>query len=42
MDGPDQVKKFKEMQKTANVPEDFVILRDRWYSASEVWFKTDQ
>lgn len=34
-DGPEQVEKFKEMQKTANVPDDFVILRDRWYSASE-------
>ena len=30
-DGPEQVKKFTEMTKKANVPEDLVILRDRWY-----------
>lgn len=30
-DGPDQIKKFKEIVKKSNVPEDFVILRDRWY-----------
>ena len=30
-DGPDQVNKFKTMTKKANVPEDLVILRDRWY-----------
>jgi len=30
-DGPHQVKKFKEIVKKSNVPEDFVILRDRWY-----------
>jgi len=34
-DGPEQVKKFKDMQKKANVPEDFVILRDRWYTESK-------
>tara|TARA_B100000902_G_scaffold397695_1_gene462259 strand:- start:89 stop:958 length:870 start_codon:yes stop_codon:yes gene_type:complete len=30
-DGPEQIKKFKNMTKNANVPEDLVILRDRWY-----------
>jgi hypothetical protein len=30
-DGPDQIKKFKQIIKKSNVPEDFVILRDRWY-----------
>ncbi len=30
-DGPDQVKKFKDMTLKANVPEEMVILRDRWY-----------
>lgn len=30
-DGPEQVEKFKKMTKDANVPEDFIILRDRWY-----------
>jgi radical SAM protein with 4Fe4S-binding SPASM domain len=30
-DGPDQIKKFKKIIKDSNVPEDFVILRDRWY-----------
>ena len=30
-DGPEQIKKFEEMTKKANVPEDLVILRDRWY-----------
>jgi radical SAM protein with 4Fe4S-binding SPASM domain len=30
-DGPDQIKKFKKIIKNSNVPEDFVILRDRWY-----------
>ena len=30
-DGPHQIEKFKSMTKQANVPEDLVILRDRWY-----------
>ena len=30
-DGPEQIKKFNQMTKSANVPEDFIILRDRWY-----------
>ncbi len=30
-DGPEQIKKFKVMTKKANVPEDLIILRDRWY-----------
>ena len=29
--GPEQIKKFNEMTKKANVPEDLIILRDRWY-----------
>ncbi len=31
-DGPEQLKKFKEMIKECKIPEDFVMLRDRWYS----------
>ena len=30
-DGPHQVEKFKKMREESGVPEDFVILRDRWY-----------
>lgn len=30
-DGPEQIKKFEDMTKKANVPGDLVILRDRWY-----------
>ena len=30
-DGPEQIEKFKQMTRKANVPEDLVILRDRWY-----------
>lgn len=30
-DGPEQINKFKEMTRKANVPEDLLILRDRWY-----------
>ena len=30
-DGPEQIKKFKKMTKDANVPEEFIILRDRWH-----------
>jgi radical SAM protein with 4Fe4S-binding SPASM domain len=31
-DGPEQVVKFKKIIKETNIPEEFVILRDRWYS----------
>ena len=31
-DGPEQIVKFKKMIKDLNIPDDFVILRDRWYS----------
>ena len=31
-DGPEQVIKFKKMIQDLEIPEDFVILRDRWYS----------
>ena len=34
-DGPEQVKKFKDMTKESGVPSDFVILRDRWYDATK-------
>ena len=34
-DGPEQIEKFKTMIKKANVPEDFIILRDRWYTKEE-------
>ena len=30
-DGPDQIEKFSDMVRNANVPEELVILRDRWY-----------
>lgn len=30
-DGPQQIEKFQEMTKKANVPENLIILRDRWY-----------
>ena len=30
-DGPEQIDRFDEMTKKANVPKDMVILRDRWY-----------
>ena len=30
-DGPEQITKFKDMVRNANVPEELVILRDRWY-----------
>lgn len=30
-DGPHQIEKFKAMTKKANVPEEKIILRDRWY-----------
>ena len=26
-----EIEKFNKMTKQANVPEDFIILRDRWY-----------
>ena len=32
-DGPHQIDKFKKMTKQANVPDDLMILRDRWYNA---------
>ena len=32
-DGPHQIEKFKEMAKKANVPDEMMILRDRWYNA---------
>ena len=31
-DGPEQLEKFTTMIKENDVPDDFVILRDRWYS----------
>jgi len=31
-DGPEQMKKFKDMIDKTNIPKDFIILRDRWYS----------
>lgn len=34
-DGPQQIKKFKKMIKDSKVPDDFVILRDRWYDEGE-------
>lgn len=34
-DGQSQINKFKKIIKQANVPDDFVILRDRWYDDSQ-------
>jgi len=34
-DGPEQIQKFKDMIKKSGVPEDFIILRDRWYAKTE-------
>jgi len=34
-DGPEQVTKFKAMANAAQVPEDFVILRNRWFDEKE-------
>ena len=34
-DGPEQVTKFKKMIKDADVPSEFVILRDRWHTGEE-------
>jgi radical SAM protein with 4Fe4S-binding SPASM domain len=31
-DGPEQLFKFKKMIQDCNIPENFVVLRDRWYS----------
>ena len=31
-DGPEQILKFKKMISECNIPENFVVLRDRWYS----------
>ncbi len=30
-DGPEQVTKFKKMREESGVPEDFMILRERWF-----------
>tara|TARA_B110000483_G_scaffold243000_1_gene330798 strand:- start:1168 stop:2454 length:1287 start_codon:yes stop_codon:yes gene_type:complete len=34
-DGEHQINEFKRMIKLAEVPDDFVILRDRWYDAKK-------
>ena len=34
-DGPQQIKKFKKMIIDSKVPDDFVILRDRWYDEGQ-------
>ncbi len=34
-DGPEQLPKFRKLIKDANVPDDFVILRDRWHKGEE-------
>ena len=31
-DGPEQIEKFKSLIKETDIPEEFIILRDRWYS----------
>ena len=30
-DGPEQIEKFKEIARQANVPDEIFVLRDRWY-----------
>ena len=30
-DGPEQINKFEEIRRKANVPDEMLILRDRWY-----------
>ncbi len=34
-DGPEQVTKFKKLMIDANVPKDFLVLRDRWQKGEE-------
>lgn len=34
-DGPEQIDMFKSIIQKAKIPEDFVILRDRWYDDSQ-------
>ena len=34
-DGPEQIKKFQDMANAAQVPEDFVIQRHRWFTEKE-------
>ena len=34
-DGPEQLSKFKSMVEKSNVPQDFVILRDRWHDETK-------
>ena len=34
-DGPEQVDKFKNIIKKSGVPDDFVMLRDRWYDDTQ-------
>ena len=34
-DGPEQIEKFKNIISKSKVPEDFVILRDRWYDDTQ-------
>ena len=34
-DGIEQIEKFKKNYKNSKVPEDFVILRDRWYDDTQ-------
>ena len=31
-DGPEQIIKFKKLMKELKIPDEFVVLRDRWYS----------
>ena len=34
-DGPHQIEKFKTVIQKSGVPEDFIILRDRWYDDTQ-------
>tara|TARA_B100001758_G_C18400782_1_gene608841 strand:+ start:531 stop:1436 length:906 start_codon:yes stop_codon:yes gene_type:complete len=34
-DGPEQIVKFNKMIEEANVPKDFLVLRDRWHKGEE-------
>ncbi len=35
-DGPEQIKKFEKMLLESNVPNDFVVLRDRWSKGEDI------
>tara|TARA_B100000029_G_scaffold470738_1_gene509803 strand:- start:11112 stop:12017 length:906 start_codon:yes stop_codon:yes gene_type:complete len=34
-DGPEQLSQFKKLMKDANIPDNFLVLRDRWHKGEE-------